>query len=106
MERISVQAFLLQPTRVECGGGLLTGAAQYTYDSGVMMYIYGIVGSGGKLLSGIVSGGRARHRFSRDPVQEDCGLISDLHQRLILSKGVITYVDPSGCEKHPYRHSG
>lgn len=24
MERISVQAFLLQPTRVECGGGLLT----------------------------------------------------------------------------------
>ena len=55
MERISVQAFLLQPTRVECGGGLLTGTAQYTYDSGVMMYIYGIVGSGGKLLSGIVS---------------------------------------------------
>lgn len=43
MERISVQAFLLQPTRVECGGGLLTGTAQYTYDSGVMMYIYGIV---------------------------------------------------------------
>ena len=55
MERISVQAFLLQPTRVECGGGLLTGTAQYTYDSGVMMYIYGSVGSGGKLLSGIVS---------------------------------------------------
>lgn len=55
MERISVQAFLLQPTRVECGGGLLTGTAQYTYDSGVMMYIYGIVGSGGELLSGIVS---------------------------------------------------
>ena len=37
------------------GGGLLTGTAQYTYDSGVMMYIYGIVGSGGELLSGIVS---------------------------------------------------
>ena len=87
MEHISVQAFLLQPTRVECGGGLLTGTAQYTYDSGVMMYIYGIVGSGDDTAEQRYrQRGRARHRFSRDPAQEDCGLISDLHQRLILSK--------------------
>ena len=32
------------------GGGLLTGSAQYAYDSGVMMYAYGILGSGGGLL--------------------------------------------------------
>ena len=32
------------------GGGLLTGTAQYTYNSGPMMYVYGILGSGGGLL--------------------------------------------------------
>ena len=66
----------------------------------------GVVAATLTVTASLFGGGRARHRFSRDPVQEDCGLISDLHQRLILSKGVITYVDPSGCEKHPYRHSG
>ena len=37
-------------SRILFGGGLLTGSAQYAYDSGPMMYVYGIVGSGGGLL--------------------------------------------------------
>ena len=52
---LGVVAATLTVTASLFGGGLLTGTAQYTYDSGVMMYIYGIVGSGGELLSGIVS---------------------------------------------------
>ena len=47
---LGVVAATLTVTASLFGGGLLTGTAQYTYDSGVMMYIYGIVGSGGGLL--------------------------------------------------------
>lgn len=52
---LGVVAATLTVTASLFGVGLLTGTAQYTYDSGVIMYIYGIVGSGGELLSGIVS---------------------------------------------------
>ena len=47
---LGVVAATLTVTASLFGGGLLTGSAQYTYDSGPMMYVYGIVGSGGGLL--------------------------------------------------------
>ena len=47
---LGVVAATLTVTASLFGGGLLTGSAQYAYDSGPMMYVYGIVGSGGGLL--------------------------------------------------------
>ena len=47
---LGVVAATLTVTTSLFGGGLLTGSAQYAYDSGPMMYVYGIVGSGGGLL--------------------------------------------------------
>ena len=46
---LGVVAATLTVTASLFGGGLLTGSAQYAYDSGPMMYVYGIVGSGGGL---------------------------------------------------------
>jgi len=47
---LGVVAATLTVTASLFGGGLLTGSAQYAYDSGPMMYVYGILGSGGGLL--------------------------------------------------------
>ena len=47
---LGVVAATLTVTASLFGGGLLTGSAQYAYDAGRMMYVYGIVGSGGGLL--------------------------------------------------------
>lgn len=47
---LGVVAATLTVTASLFGGGLLTGTAQYAYNSGPMMYVYGIVGSGGGLL--------------------------------------------------------
>lgn len=47
---LGVVAATLTVTTSLFGGGLLTGSTQYAYDSGPMMYVYGIVGSGGGLL--------------------------------------------------------
>ena len=47
---LGVVAATLTVTASLFGGGLLTGSAQYAYDSCPMMYVYGIVGSGGGLL--------------------------------------------------------
>lgn len=47
---LGVVAATLTVTASLFGGGLLTGSAQYAYDSSPMMYVYGIVGSGGGLL--------------------------------------------------------
>lgn len=47
---LGVVAATLTVTASLFGGGLLTGTAQYAYDSGPMMYVYGVVGSGGGLL--------------------------------------------------------
>lgn len=47
---LGVVAATLTVTASLFGGGLLTGSAQYAYDSGVMMYVYGTLGAGGGLL--------------------------------------------------------
>ena len=46
---VKLCVFYGPPSQTNFGGGLLTGSAQYAYDSGPMMYVYGIVGSGGGL---------------------------------------------------------
>ena len=46
---VELVALFEPPSETNFGGGLLTGSAQYAYDSGPMMYVYGIVGSGGGL---------------------------------------------------------
>lgn len=47
---LGVVAATLTVTASLFGGGLLTGSAQYAYNSGPMMYVYGIFGSGAGLL--------------------------------------------------------
>lgn len=60
---LGVVAATLTVTASLFGGGLLTGSAQYAYDSGPMMYIYAIVGSGGGLLmAGLLT--KKMHDFS------------------------------------------
>lgn len=46
---LGVVAATLTVTASLFGGGLLTGSAQYAYNSGPMMYVYGTLGSGGGL---------------------------------------------------------
>ena len=44
---LGVVAATLTITASLMGGGLLTGASQYAYDSGFMIYVYGTIGAGG-----------------------------------------------------------
>lgn len=44
---LGVVAATLTITASLMGGGLLTGSAQYAYDSGAMIYVYGTIGAGG-----------------------------------------------------------